>query len=66
MIFHVTINSVCYEVEAESASSAIVIALDTYGTAEADEPDACLVTPTTGICACAEYAGELVQAVEVP
>ena len=63
MIFHVTINSVKYEVEADSASAAIIIALDTYGTAESNEPDARLVSDTTGICVCAEYAGELVQEV---
>ena len=61
MIFHVTINSTTYEVEAESASSAICIALDTYGTALEDEPDNCLLGEATqGVCACAEYAGELV------
>jgi len=66
MIFHVTINGVSYEVEADSASAAIIIALDTYGTALADEPDQCMQSETTGICACAEYAGDLVQEVVVP
>lgn len=66
MIFHVTINSQSYEVEAESASAAIVIALDTYGTDLSNEPDQCLVTDTAGICVCAEYVGDLVQEVVAP
>ena len=63
MIFHVTINSTEYEVEADSATASIVIALDTYGTAESNEPDQCLSSATSGLCVCAEYAGELVQEV---
>ncbi len=63
MIFHVKINSTSYEVEADSSSAAIVIALDTYGTAQTDEPDACLSSDTDGLCVCAEFAGDLTEAV---
>ena len=60
MIFHVTINGTQYEVNAETASSAICIALDTYGDSLSNEPDACLLGAAThGLCVCAEYAGEL-------
>lgn len=63
MIFHVTINSTSYEVEAETSSAAIVIALDTFGIDQGDEPDNCLNNDTDGICVCAEFAGDIVQEV---
>lgn len=63
-IFHVTINKTCFEVDAASATEAIVIALDTYGTAITEEPDNCLINNANqGLCVCAEYAGELTEAV---
>ena len=58
-IYHVKKNGVTLEVVADTASEAIINALVVVS----DNPDQCLTDGTTGICICAEYAGETVEAV---
>lgn len=60
-IFHVKINEVKSEIEANSSSDAIIIALMQPTTGD---PDGCLNTVNQGLCVCAEYAGEVTPTVQ--
>jgi len=58
-IFHVKYNGQSNEVIADSSSNAIRIFLDSLESS--DEPDQCLNSANSGICICAEYAGEPIE-----